>query len=117
MTTSHGHKIKPGTIGVGDVSLFVDVVGQGHPLVLMHGGPSADLWTMSAFRQCADQSTLVFDDHRCNGRSDGPPVSSMTWENLTADARRPAREAGLRAVGRTRPLVRRTRGARVRARR
>ena len=86
MTTSHGHKIKPGRIAVGDISLFVDVVGQGHPLVLMHGGPSADLWTMSAFRQCADQFTLVFYDHRCNGRSDGPPVSSMTWENLTADA-------------------------------
>ena len=86
MTTSHGHKIKPGMIAVGDVSLFVDVVGEGHPLVLMHGGPSADLWTLSSFRQCADQFTLVFYDHRCNGRSDGPPVSSMTWENLTADA-------------------------------
>jgi hypothetical protein len=49
MTTPHGHKIKPGTIAVGDVSLFVEVVGKGHPLVLTHGGPSADLWTMSAF--------------------------------------------------------------------
>ena len=35
---------------------------------------------------CADQFTLVFYDHRCNGRSTGAPVSSMTWENLTADA-------------------------------
>ena len=60
--------------------------GQGDPLVLMHGGPSADLWTMGAFRRCADQFTLVFYDHRCNGRSVGIPVSSMTWENLTADA-------------------------------
>jgi proline iminopeptidase len=66
--------------------LFVDVVGQGYPLVLMHGGPSADLWTMSSFRRCADQFTLVFYDHRCNGRSDDPPVASMTWENRTADA-------------------------------
>jgi proline iminopeptidase len=68
------------------VSLYVDVVGHGYPLVLMHGGPSADLWTLGAFRRCADQFTLVFYDHRCNGRSDGAPVSSMTWENLTADA-------------------------------
>ncbi|HEU4671275.1 MAG TPA: alpha/beta hydrolase, partial [Candidatus Limnocylindrales bacterium] len=30
--------------------------------------------------------TLVFYDHRCNGRSWGPPVESMTWANLTADA-------------------------------
>lgn len=64
----------------------MDVVGQGDPIVLMHGGPSADLWTMGAFRECADQFTLVLYDHRCNGRSTGPPVSSMTWENLTADA-------------------------------
>lgn len=68
------------------ISLYVDVVGQGEPLLLMHGGPSADLWTLGAFRRCADQFTLVFYDHRCNGRSVGVPVSSLTWENLTADA-------------------------------
>jgi proline iminopeptidase len=69
-----------------DVSLYVDVVGQGEPLVLMHGGPSADLWTLGAFRRCADEHTLVLYDHRCNGRSTGAPVSSMNWDNLTADA-------------------------------
>jgi proline iminopeptidase len=41
---------------------------------------------LSTFRRCRDRFTLVFYDHRCNGRSIGPPVSSMTWENLTADA-------------------------------
>jgi proline iminopeptidase len=76
----------PRKIPLRDASLYVDVVGQGPPLVLMHGGPSADLWTMGAFRQFADQYTLVFYDHRCNGRSTGTPVSTMTWENLTADA-------------------------------
>jgi proline iminopeptidase len=35
---------------------------------------------------CADRFTLFFYDHRCNGRSTGTDVSSMTWENLTADA-------------------------------
>ncbi|URM98671.1 alpha/beta hydrolase [Actinomadura madurae] len=64
----------------------MDVVGHGYPLLLMHGGPSADHWTLSSFRRLADQFTLIFYDHRCNGRSDGAPVSSMTWENLTADA-------------------------------
>jgi len=69
-----------------DVSLNVDVVGRGYPLVLMHGGPGADLWTLLPFRRLADQFALVFYDHRCNGRSVGAPVTSMTWENLTADA-------------------------------
>lgn len=86
MRTAHSRRTKPARMPIRDVSLFVDVVGHGYPLVLMHGGPSADLWTLSSFRRCADQFTLIFYDHRCNGRSDGAPVSSMTWENLTADA-------------------------------
>lgn len=76
----------PRRVAVRGVDLYVDKVGRGEPLVLMHGGPSADLWTMGAFRRCADQATLIFYDHRCNGRSTGVPVSSMTWDNLTADA-------------------------------
>ena len=86
MTTSGAAALKPGRIPIRDVSLFVDVVGHGYPLVLMHGGPSLDHWSLSSFRRCADQFTLIFYDHRCNGRSEGAPVSSMTWENLTADA-------------------------------
>jgi len=69
-----------------DVSLDVNVVGSGPPLVLMHGGPGADQWTLLPFRRLADRFTLVFYDHRCNGRSTGAPVTTMTWENLTADA-------------------------------
>ncbi|MGA7270849.1 MAG: alpha/beta hydrolase [Acidimicrobiia bacterium] len=73
-------------ISIRDVTLHVEVAGAGYPLVLMHGGPGADLYTMLPFRQCRDQFTLVFYDHRCNGRSEGAPVESMTWNNLTADA-------------------------------
>jgi proline iminopeptidase len=69
-----------------DTSLYVEVIGRGPPMVLMHGGPGADHWSLQPFRRLADRFTLVFYDHRCNGHSDGPPVSSMTWENLTADA-------------------------------
>jgi proline iminopeptidase len=41
---------------------------------------------MLPFRPLADHFTLVLYDHRCNGRSEGAEVSSMTWDNLTADA-------------------------------
>ncbi len=74
------------TMSIRGVSLFVKTIGHGDPLVLMHGGPGVDYTTMLPFRPCADCFTLIFYDHRCNGRSEGAPVSSMTWENLTADA-------------------------------
>ena len=73
------------TIQIRDVSLFVKVVGQGYPLVLMHGGPGLDHTTLLPLQPLADQFTLIFYDHRCNGRSEAE-VSSMTWDNLTADA-------------------------------
>lgn len=69
-----------------DVSLFVELVGDGYPLVLMHGGPGVDHTTMLPLRPLADRFRLIFYDHRCNGRSVGAEVASMTWENLTADA-------------------------------
>ena len=72
-------------IAIRDVSLFVKVMGHGHPLVLMHGGLGLDYTTLSSLERLADQYTLVYYDHRCNGRSTGQ-VESMTWENLTADA-------------------------------
>lgn len=69
-----------------EVSLFVKVIGQGYPVLLMHGGPGLDHSTLLSFLPLADQFTLVFYDHRCNGRSEGGDVSSMTFENLIADA-------------------------------
>jgi proline iminopeptidase len=74
------------TMPIRGVSLHVKIIGRGYPLVLMHGGPGADLYTLLSFRPLADQFTLVFYDHRCNGRSKGTPVESMNFENLTADA-------------------------------
>lgn len=74
------------TMSIRGVSLHVEIVGHGHPLVLMHGGPGLDHVSLSPFRQLADRHTVILYDHRCNGRSTGAPVTSMTFENLTADA-------------------------------
>lgn len=72
-------------VPIRDVSLFVKVMGHGSPLLLMHGGPGLDHTTLSSLEPLADRFTLIFYDHRANGRSSGT-VPSMTWENLTADA-------------------------------
>ena len=73
-------------IQIRDVSLYVKVMGKGYPLVLMHGGPSLDHTTLLPLEPLADQFTLIFYDHRCNGHSEGAEVTSMTMDNLTADA-------------------------------
>jgi proline iminopeptidase len=77
---------KAGRVSVRDVSLFVEAMGAGDPVVLLHGGPGADHWTLHAFGALADRFRLVFYDHRCNGRSEGAPLESFTWDNLVADA-------------------------------
>jgi proline iminopeptidase len=74
------------TMKIRDVSLYVEVMGHGDPVLLMHGGPGLDHVSLMPFRDLADRHTVVFYDQRCNGRSAGPAVTSMTWENLTADA-------------------------------
>ncbi len=74
------------TISIRGVSLFVEVIGNGYPLLLMHGGPGGDHITLQPLQPLADHFTLIFYDHRCNGRSTGAELSSMIWENLTADA-------------------------------
>ena len=74
------------TRSIRGVSLFVKALGEGYPLLLMHGGPGVDHSTMLSLQPLADHFQLIFYDHRCNGRSQGAPVDSMTWENLAADA-------------------------------
>jgi proline iminopeptidase len=74
------------TMRIRDASLYVKVMGQGYPILLMHGGPGLDHTSLLPLQPLADQFTLIFYDHRCNGRSEGAAVETMTWENLTADA-------------------------------
>jgi proline iminopeptidase len=82
------------TMKIRDASLYVEVIGHGDPLLLMHGGPGLDHVSLTPFRKLADRHTVVLYDHRCNGRSTGVPVTSMTWENLTADADELRKELG-----------------------
>jgi proline iminopeptidase len=73
-------------LSIRGISLNVEIMGRGYPLALFHGGPGLDYQTMLPLQPLADQFTLIFYDHRCNGCSEGAEVSSMSWENLTADA-------------------------------
>jgi proline iminopeptidase len=86
--------MKGKVIDVEGVPLFVNVTGTGYPMLLMHGGPGADHFSLLPFIRYPMGLTLVFYDHRCNGRSIGAAQSTMTWENLTADAEALRRRLG-----------------------
>ncbi len=75
-----------GKMSIRGVNLNVEVMGRGYPLLLMHGGPGLDYQTLLPLQPLADTYTLVFYDHRCNGRSEGAEANTMTMDNLTADA-------------------------------
>ena len=69
-----------------NVRLFLRKEGTGSPIVLMHGGPGADHSTLLSLLPLSTHHTLIFYDHRCNGRSPCTDVGTMTWDNLVEDA-------------------------------
>ena len=77
------------------VSLYIKTIGNGYPLLLMHGGLGADHSTLLPMKRMSDAFKLIFYDHRCNGRSKGATCTSLTWENLTADAEELRKNLGI----------------------
>lgn len=74
---------------INGTELFVETVGSGPPLLLLHGGLGLDhTYFRPTFDQLSDQATLVYVDQRGNGRSRrlSPDGSELTFENLVADA-------------------------------
>jgi pimeloyl-ACP methyl ester carboxylesterase len=66
-------------VSVGDVELYVHELGEGRPLVALHGGPGLDgsVWFPALEPLAADGWRVLALDLRANGRSDaGDPV---TW--------------------------------------
>ena len=72
---------------VNGTDLFYTEVGDGIPILVMHGGLGVD---HTQFREwldpLGDVFRLVYYDHRCNGRSARPPIDSLTFDQLVADA-------------------------------
>lgn len=73
---------------INGTDLHIETSGDGHPLVLLHGGLGLDhTYFRPVFDQLADRSTLVYYDHRGNGRSARPVDygTELTFDNLVAD--------------------------------
>jgi len=66
--------------------LFVVEVGEGRPVVVLHGGPGAHHdYLLPAFSQLANEYRLYFYDQRGGGRSRVQRPLEITWRDHVAD--------------------------------
>lgn len=67
--------------------IFYSEIGSGLPCLVMHGGLGADHTGLHPWLDpLGDVLQLIYYDHRGNGRSGRPPLSTLTYEQLAADA-------------------------------
>jgi proline iminopeptidase len=80
------------------VSLFVHEVGEGFPVVVLHGGPGLDHTHMSPWLDpLADEVRLLYVDERGQGRSDRVDPATLTLDSFANDVDLLATALGLGA--------------------
>jgi proline iminopeptidase len=68
------------------VTLFERRVGEGPPVVVLHGGPGASHdYLLPGFDALARGRTLLYYDQRGGGRSPVPPGTALSWREHVAD--------------------------------
>ena len=68
------------------VSLFVHEVGEGFPVIVLHGGPGLDHTHMSPWLDpLADEVRLLYVDERGQGRSDRVDPASLSLDSFAND--------------------------------
>jgi pimeloyl-ACP methyl ester carboxylesterase len=78
------------------VSLFVHEVGEGFPVIVLHGGPGLDHTHMSPWLDAlADEFRLLYVDERGQGRSDRVDPASLSLDSLANDVDLLAEKLGL----------------------
>ena len=89
-------------VPVGDVELHVHELGQGRPLILLHGGPGLDgsVFFPGIDPLASEGWRLLAIDHRGNGRSDAGDPATWTVARMADDV-----EAVITALELERPVV------------
>lgn len=85
---------------VGDAHLYCRVVGEGPPIVVLHGGPDFDhTYLLPELDRLADAFRLVYYDQRGRGRSaEGVAAGDVTIESEVADLDGLRRHLGLESA-------------------
>ncbi len=85
---------------IDDTELFYVKVGDGLPCLVMHGGLGGDHTCLHPWLDpMGDALRLVYYDHRGNGRSGRPPMDTITFDLLCADADALRTQLGFERIG------------------
>jgi pimeloyl-ACP methyl ester carboxylesterase len=89
-------------VSVGDVELHVHELGEGRPLLALHGGPGLDgsIWFPGLEPLASEGWWILAPDHRGNGRSDAGDPERWTVPQMADDV-----EAIISSLGLERAVV------------
>ena len=89
-------------VSVGDVELHVHELGEGRPLLALHGGPGLDgsIWFPGLEPLAGEGWWILAPDHRGNGRSDAGDPERWTVPQMADDV-----EAIISSLGLERTVV------------
>ncbi|MEK7729451.1 MAG: alpha/beta fold hydrolase [candidate division KSB1 bacterium] len=80
-------KVAEGTKQINGVTLYYKIIGEGEPIVILHGGPGLDhSYFLPQMEKLAKNYKLIFFDQRASGRSSAPKDSSgISLDHFIAD--------------------------------
>jgi len=88
------------TVRVNGVELYYEVVGDGVPFIVLHGGLGFDhVHLKMTFGPLQDAMQMVYVDQRNNGRSEHGPLEDVTIPQLAEDVEGLREHLGLDKVG------------------
>lgn len=78
--------IKEGFININGVELYYKILGEGEPILILHGGPGLDHIYMLPMSDLAENYKVIFYDQRATGNSTGNvDADSITVDNFVED--------------------------------
>ena len=109
-------KIESGFVDANGVLIYYEALGNGEPLVIVHGGPGASHdYFLPYLLPLARTNRVVFIDERGSGKSEKlEDPKGYTVENMVEDVEAVRRALGPREDQPARPLLRRRAGAGLR---